>query len=422
MEGNQPAPAHVIAAGEKAKARDILAAIRTLKTIEQEQRPATPDERQALARFGGFGAGGPVDLPRPGHRPLQGRGWQALGEELQIAADARGIRQRQAHHLQRLLHLAHRHRRPCTTALARLGVPADATVLEPGCGTGNFMDAAPEGMRFIGVELDWHLRPHRPRPPPAGRHPHRELPRHQAARRPHRRGDRQRAVRRRQARLRRPEAVAARFLLRQVGRRPETRRRPRPGHQPFHARQAECGHPRVPRRAGRFPGSDPAALRCLQARRHARRHRHRVPAQACRRRAGQPRRPGLAGDAAARHRRRRHPDQPLLPEPPGDGAGHLEPQGPALRRRLQRRSATATWPSSSATADPAGCPRGSAPSRCGARSKPPAVPAFTPAAAASGISPKAVSSSATTASSARSKAARPSPSPTAARCSNPTAR
>ena len=44
-----------VASGEKAKARDIINAIRTLKTIEQEQRPATADERQALARFGGFG-------------------------------------------------------------------------------------------------------------------------------------------------------------------------------------------------------------------------------------------------------------------------------------------------------------------------------------------------------------------------------
>jgi N12 class adenine-specific DNA methylase len=39
-------------------------------------------------------------------------------------------------------------------ALARLGVPAGATVLEPGCGIGNFMSYAPEGMHFIGVEQD----------------------------------------------------------------------------------------------------------------------------------------------------------------------------------------------------------------------------------------------------------------------------
>jgi hypothetical protein len=44
-----------LSTGEKAKAHDILAAIRVLKTVEREQRPATDDEMQALRRFGGFG-------------------------------------------------------------------------------------------------------------------------------------------------------------------------------------------------------------------------------------------------------------------------------------------------------------------------------------------------------------------------------
>ncbi|MFO0888323.1 MAG: DEAD/DEAH box helicase family protein [Isosphaeraceae bacterium] len=39
-------------------------------------------------------------------------------------------------------------------ALERFGVPRNATVLEPGCGSGNFLGAAPEGMRFVGIELD----------------------------------------------------------------------------------------------------------------------------------------------------------------------------------------------------------------------------------------------------------------------------
>jgi SAM-dependent methyltransferase len=39
-------------------------------------------------------------------------------------------------------------------ALTRLGVPTHATVLEPGCGSGNFLRLAPAGMCFIGVELD----------------------------------------------------------------------------------------------------------------------------------------------------------------------------------------------------------------------------------------------------------------------------
>jgi hypothetical protein len=38
-------------------------------------------------------------------------------------------------------------------ALARLGVPANPTVLEPGCGVGHFMEGR-EGMRFLGVEMD----------------------------------------------------------------------------------------------------------------------------------------------------------------------------------------------------------------------------------------------------------------------------
>jgi DNA replication protein DnaC len=56
------------------KAHDILAAIRTLKTVEKEQRPATSEERQTLARFRGFG---PVALsifpdPVTGKRQKQG--------------------------------------------------------------------------------------------------------------------------------------------------------------------------------------------------------------------------------------------------------------------------------------------------------------------------------------------------------------
>jgi hypothetical protein len=49
----KPEPLSETASGEKAKARDIVAAIRTLPRIEH--RPATPEERDTLARFPGFG-------------------------------------------------------------------------------------------------------------------------------------------------------------------------------------------------------------------------------------------------------------------------------------------------------------------------------------------------------------------------------
>src|SRR5262245_5588632 len=75
-----------LASGQKGKARDIHTAIQTLKQIEQDQRPASPEERQILARFGGFG---PVALgmfPKPGAQPEDAypdHGWRTLGEALQ---------------------------------------------------------------------------------------------------------------------------------------------------------------------------------------------------------------------------------------------------------------------------------------------------------------------------------------------------
>jgi SAM-dependent methyltransferase len=141
------------AAGEKAKARDVLAAVRTLKAVEREGRPATDPERQALARFAGFG---PVALslfPDPVTGRYKSAAWQALGEEFRALvtpeeyASARRATFNAFYTSQPVIDAVY-------AALARLGVPADATVLEPGCGTGNFLGAGPESFRFVGVELD----------------------------------------------------------------------------------------------------------------------------------------------------------------------------------------------------------------------------------------------------------------------------
>ena len=66
---------------DKTKARDIIAAIKALKTVEREHRPPTDDEMQALRRFGGFGPVALSIFPDP----VSGRykdGWQETGEEL----------------------------------------------------------------------------------------------------------------------------------------------------------------------------------------------------------------------------------------------------------------------------------------------------------------------------------------------------
>jgi hypothetical protein len=142
-----------IASGEKAKARDIIAAIRTLQAIEREKRPATADERQILRRFGGFGAVALSIFPDPVTGRYKDAGWQALGEELKVLLspveyDSAKRTTFNAFYTSPIV-IAAMHR-----ALGRLGVLATATALEPGCGTGNFMGLAPEGMRFIGIELD----------------------------------------------------------------------------------------------------------------------------------------------------------------------------------------------------------------------------------------------------------------------------
>ncbi len=142
-----------VASGEKAKARDIIAAIRTLKTIEQEHRPASADEKHALARFAGFGPVALSIFPDPVSGKFKDTGWQAIGEELKSLLTPEEYESAKRTTFNAFYTspavIAAMHE-----ALARLGVPANATILEPGCGIGNFMAQGRDGQRFIGVELD----------------------------------------------------------------------------------------------------------------------------------------------------------------------------------------------------------------------------------------------------------------------------
>ena len=135
--------------GLKAKARDVLTAIKTLKTVEAEQRPATDAERHSLRKFGGFG---PVAL-HVFPDPQTGRykdGWQAEGEELRsLLSDAEYASAKRTTFSQ--FFTAPAVMAAIHSAIERLGVPAGATVLEPGCGVGSFMTG---DHRYVGVELD----------------------------------------------------------------------------------------------------------------------------------------------------------------------------------------------------------------------------------------------------------------------------
>lgn len=143
----------VFASGEKAKARDIVTAITTLKLIDREGRPATPEERQTLARFAGFGPVALSIFPDPVSGRYKDPSWQELGEQL-----ASHLTTEEYESAKRTTFNAF-YTSPVVIAaihkaIVRLGVPANGTVLEPGCGTGNFLSLAPSGMRFIGIELD----------------------------------------------------------------------------------------------------------------------------------------------------------------------------------------------------------------------------------------------------------------------------
>jgi N12 class adenine-specific DNA methylase len=143
-----------IASGEKSKARDLLAAIRALKTIEAEHRPATAEERQALTRFAGFGAVALSIFPDPVTDHYKDAGWQALGEELRSLLTSQEYDSAKrstfnAFYTSSIVIGA------IHDAITRLGVPKNnATILEPGCGIGNFMRGGETGQHYIGVELD----------------------------------------------------------------------------------------------------------------------------------------------------------------------------------------------------------------------------------------------------------------------------
>src|SRR5438445_438908 len=78
-----PMAPFTIASSVKAKARDILAAVRIVKHIDREVRAASPEERETLTRFAGFGPVALTIFPDPVSGKYKNATWQALGETLQ---------------------------------------------------------------------------------------------------------------------------------------------------------------------------------------------------------------------------------------------------------------------------------------------------------------------------------------------------
>jgi hypothetical protein len=138
--------------GEEAKARELVTANTTLKCIERESRLTMPDEQQALSHVCGFGAAALSLTPDPVKGTDGEATWQALGERLkqQLTSEEYDSAKRRTFSgfdtSPAVISAMH-------DALGRLVEPSDATALKPGRAKGSFTAAAPESMRFIGVEL-----------------------------------------------------------------------------------------------------------------------------------------------------------------------------------------------------------------------------------------------------------------------------
>src|SRR6185295_6389928 len=138
--------------GLREKARDNIAAIRLLKTLESENRDATEDEKATLARYVGWG--GMPGIFESSYRRREE--WNKPAEELaSLLTDTEYESARAS------TPNAHFTSPQGITAiwdgLQRIGVAEGAQILEPAMGAGHFFGLMPEYMQGghkTGIELD----------------------------------------------------------------------------------------------------------------------------------------------------------------------------------------------------------------------------------------------------------------------------
>ena len=128
-----------------ARIRANLAALTTLRGIQHENRPATLDEQAVLARWSGWGAAPEVfDPERRAHTWARDE-LSRLLTPAELSAAARNTLN--AHYTDAGLVQA------IWTGIQQLGFTG-GRVLEPGCGSGNFIGFAASSAQVTGVELE----------------------------------------------------------------------------------------------------------------------------------------------------------------------------------------------------------------------------------------------------------------------------
>lgn len=145
--------------GPKTRARQNLDAIRILKQLQAEQRPATREEQSALVRYVGWGGLADMfptkDWDRTTYRPVERwkPEWEKLGQELRdlLTPDEYETARRSTQY-------AHFTSEGVIggiyAALERLGVTGSPRLLEPAAGIGHFIGLSPLGGRWTAVEMD----------------------------------------------------------------------------------------------------------------------------------------------------------------------------------------------------------------------------------------------------------------------------
>jgi N12 class adenine-specific DNA methylase len=137
--------------GLKQKAEANLAAIRALKILEAESRPATPEEKAVLVKYTGWGA-----MPNA-FASLPSRDWQSVADELKVLLNADEYASARAstpnaHYTSPEVIQA------IWQAMEQFGLTSGAQILEPSLGVGHFFGMMPEplyaGTKRTGVELD----------------------------------------------------------------------------------------------------------------------------------------------------------------------------------------------------------------------------------------------------------------------------
>ena len=135
--------------GPKLKFQKNIAAIETLRQLDAEERPATPEEKATLVKYVGWGAMPQVfDVDNTDWRKEQFRLSEILSDEEHRSARATTLN---AHYTAPVVIQA------MYQAAQRFGFQG-GDILEPACGIGHFIGLMPEEMlrrsSITGIEID----------------------------------------------------------------------------------------------------------------------------------------------------------------------------------------------------------------------------------------------------------------------------